>query len=186
MRWHRPARAREEAEALIGYARRVNDDELSVRRATRKDQATVLRFHHALYVEFRDEIAAPDIIPLFAYKNMEATLREDVEGLLSARSAAVFLAEQAGQAVGYISGHIEVDHRRVLCRRGVVEDWYVADAARGRGIGPRLLNTLIDWFRADGCELVESGTWAFNERARKAHAKAGFTEIEIKLRKRLR
>jgi GNAT superfamily N-acetyltransferase len=160
-------------------------DEVSLRRATRKDHATVLAFHRALYVEFRDQIAAPDIIPLFAYKDMEATLKDDVEGLLGARSAAVFLAERGGQALGYISGHIEVDHRRVLCRRGVVEDWYVAAEARGQGVGSRLLATLLDWFRADGCEVAESGTWAFNANARKAHAKAGFTEIEIKLRRRL-
>jgi GNAT superfamily N-acetyltransferase len=161
------------------------NDELSLRRATRRDQPTVLAFHHALYVEFRDQIAAPDIIPLFAYKDMEATLKDDVEGLLGARSAAVFLAQQGGRDVGYVSGHIEVDHRRVLCRRGVVEDWYVAAEARGRGVGSRLLTALLDWFRADGCEVAESGTWAFNENARKAHAKAGFTEIEIKLRRRL-
>lgn len=158
---------------------------MTVRRATNKDRPTILSFHHALYVQFRDQIAAPDVIPLFAYKDMQATLRDDVEGLLTARSAAVFLAEEAGHALGYISGHIEFDARRVLCRRGVVEDWYVAAEARGRGIGPRLLDTLLAWFRADGCELVESGTWAFNENARKAHAKAGFEEIEIKLRRRL-
>lgn len=145
----------------------------------------MLAFHHALYVEFRDQIAAPDIIPLFAYKDMDATLKDDVEGLLAARSAAVFLAERQGRALGYVSGHIEVDHRRALCRRGVVEDWYVAAHARGQGVGPRLLNALLDWFRADGCELAESGTWAFNHNARKAHAKAGFAEIEIKLRRRL-
>lgn len=161
------------------------NDEVSVRRATRKDQAAVLAFHHALYIEFRDQIAAPDVIPLFAYKNMEATLKDDVEGLLGARSAAVFLAEQGARPIGYISGHIEVDHRRVLCRRGVVEDWYVGAEARGQQVGSRLLQTLLDWFRADGCEVVESGTWAFNEGARKAHAKAGFHEIEIKLRRRL-
>jgi GNAT superfamily N-acetyltransferase len=159
--------------------------EVTVRRATRKDKATILSFHHALYVEFRDQIAAPDVIPLFAYKDMQATLRDDVEGLLTARSAAVFLAEENERALGYISGHIEFDARRVLCRRGVIEDWYVTAEARGRGIGPRLLDTLLAWFRADGCELVESGTWAFNEHARKAHARAGFQEIEIKLRRRL-
>jgi GNAT superfamily N-acetyltransferase len=159
--------------------------EVTVRRATRKDKAAILSFHHALYVEFRDQIAAPDVIPLFAYKDMQATLRDDVEGLLTARSAAVFLAEQDERALGYISGHIEFDARRVLCRRGVVEDWFVAAEARGRGVGPLLLDTLLAWFRADGCEVVESGTWAFNEKARKAHAKAGFQEIEIKLRRRL-
>jgi GNAT superfamily N-acetyltransferase len=159
--------------------------EVTLRRATRKDKPTILSFHHALYVEFRDQIAAPDVIPLFAYKDMAATLQDDVEGLLSARSAAVFLAEENERPLGYVSGHIEFDARRVLCRRGVVEDWFVLPEARGRGIGPTLLDTLIAWFRADGCELVESGTWAFNEKARRAHARAGFQEIEIKLRRKL-
>ena len=158
---------------------------MTVRRATRKDQKTVLRFHHALYIAFRDQIAAPDVIPLFAYRNMEDTLREDVEGLLLARSAAVFLAEREGKALGYITGHIEVDHRRVLSRRGIVEDWFVQESARGARVGSRLLETLLGWFREGGCELVESGTWAFNQAAREAHKKAGFIEIEVKMRRRL-
>ena len=157
----------------------------TLRRATRKDKATILRFHNALYVEFRDQIAAPDVVPLFAYKDMEATLRDDVEGLLNARSAAVFLAEENGTALGYISGHIEFDSRRVLCRRGVVEDWYVRTEERGHGVGRQLLEALTGWFRDEGCEMVESGTWAFNAPARRAHARAGFHEIEIKFRKRL-
>ena len=87
--------------------------------------------------------------------------------------------------MGYVSGHVEVDSRRVLSRRGVVEDWYVRAEERGRGTGTQLLDTLIAWFRDEGCEMVESGTWAFNAAARRAHAKAGFHEIEVKFRKRL-
>lgn len=159
--------------------------EVVLRRATRKDQAVVLRFHRELYIQFRDQVAAPEVVPLFAYKDMEGTLRDDVEGLLGARSARVLLAERDGQAVGYISGHLEVDTRRVLTRRGVIEDWYVDEGARGAGVGMQLMNELLDWFRSENCELAESGTWAFNAGARKAHAKAGFAEIEIKLRRRL-
>ena len=160
-------------------------DHVAIRRATRSDRAVVLAFHRELYIKFRDQITAPDVLPLFAYRDLDTTLREDVDGLLSARDAIVVLAELGEQVVGYVSGHVEVDPRRELSRKGVVEDWYVSPDARGRGVGRALLDNLIERFRGADCEVVESGTWAFNEGARKAHAKAGFTEIEVKFRKRL-
>jgi len=156
-----------------------------LRQATRKDQPVVLRFHRELYIQFRDQVAAPDVIPLFAYKDMDGTLRDDVDGLLGTRTARVLLAERDGRALGYISGHLELDSRRVLTRRGVIEDWFVDQDARGAGVGIALMNALLDWFRSENCEMAESGTWAFNDGARRAHAKAGFAEIEIKLRRRL-
>lgn len=156
-----------------------------IRGATKADHAAVLRFHRDLYVRHRDELARPDVLPLLAYRDLDATLRDDVEGLLSGRDTKVLLAERDGHPVGYVTGHIEVDPRRLLTRKGVVEDWFVAKSERGRGTGRLLLDTLVEGFRRDGCQVVESGTWAFNEGARKAHAKAGFIEIEVKFRKRL-
>jgi GNAT superfamily N-acetyltransferase len=156
-----------------------------LRRATRKDYATVLAFHRELYVRFRDQIAEPELVALFAYKDMDATLRDDVDGLLLGRGTRVLLAERDAKPVGYVSGHVEVDARRVLSRRGIVEDWFVLAEERGRGVGSQLLGALTQWFRDEGCQMVESGTWAFNAGARRAHEKAGFREIEIKFRKRL-
>lgn len=159
--------------------------DIVIRAATRADHARVLRFHRELYIGHRDELARPDIVPLLAYRDIEGTLRDDVSGLLEGRDTRVLLAERGGQVVGYVTGHVEVDTRRVLQRKGVVEDWFVVRAERGHGVGRLLLDTLVESFRLDGCELVESGTWAFNEGARKAHAAAGFIEIEVKFRKRL-
>ncbi len=158
---------------------------VAIRAATRADQAVVLRFHRELYIRYRDELARPDVIPLLAYRDIEGTLRDDVEGLLAGRDTKVLIAERELRAVGYVTGHIEVDPRRLLPRRGVIEDWFVLRGERGHGTGRLLLDTLIEAFRRDGCQVVESGTWAFNEGARKAHLKAGFTEIEVKFRKRL-
>jgi GNAT superfamily N-acetyltransferase len=159
--------------------------ETSIRRANQKDYATVLKFHQELYVRFRDQIAPAEALPLFAYRDLDTTLRDDVHGLLRARDTWVLLAERAGQAVGYVSGHLEVDARRLLVKRGVVEDWLVVEEARGHGVGKSLLAGLEAIFREQGCSVMESGTWAFNAGARKAHAAAGFTEIEVKMRKRL-
>lgn len=158
---------------------------VTIRSATRADHAIVLRFHRDLYIRHRDDLARPDVVPMLAYRDIEATLRDDVEGLLSGRGARVLIAEREGKAVGYVTGHIENDPRRVLSRRGMVEDWFVMKSERGQGTGKLLMDALIESFRGDGCEVVESGTWAFNEHARRAHIKAGFIEIEIKFRKRL-
>jgi L-amino acid N-acyltransferase YncA len=160
-------------------------DEVTIRSATRSDFATVLRFHRELYIRHRDDLARPDVVPLLAYRDIESTLRDDVEGLLTGHGTRVLLAEREGKTVGYITGHSEVDPRRVLSRRGMVEDWFVMKSERGRGTGKLLMDTLIESFRRDGCEVVESGTWAFNEHARRAHASAGFLEIEVKFRRRL-
>lgn len=157
----------------------------SIRPATPADYPTVLRFHRDLYIRHRDQIAEPGVIELLAYRDTERTLRDDVEGLLAGRDTRVLLAERDGEPVGYVTGHTEVDPRRVLPRKGVVEDWYVARSERGRGTGKALMDALITSFREAGCQVVESGTWAFNEGARKAHAKAGFIEIEVKFRQRL-
>jgi GNAT superfamily N-acetyltransferase len=157
----------------------------TIRPANPDDRQVVLRFHHELYINHRDEIAAPDTIPLFAYRDLDAALRDDVDALLHGRSTVVLLAERDGQPVGYVSGHVETDERRVLARKGVVEDWFVKKSERGHGTGKRLLDTLLKIFREDGCVVAESQTWAFNDHARAAHKLAGFTEIEVRMRRRL-
>jgi GNAT superfamily N-acetyltransferase len=158
---------------------------LSIRRATRADRAVVLNFHRALYVAFRDEIADPKVIPLFAYRDIEGALRDDVDALLYGDDTVVLIAERDGVAVGYISGHMEHDPRRVLTHKGVVEDWYVVQSERRQGTGMLLLDTLLEGFKEAGCDVAESATWGFNEGARAAHERAGFHEIEVRYRRRL-
>jgi GNAT superfamily N-acetyltransferase len=156
-----------------------------IRPATPRDRATVLRFHRDLYVRYRDQIVDAEAVVLFAYRDLEAALRDDVDALLHGRTTVVLLAEREGTAVGYVSGHVETDERRVLAKKGVVEDWYVDESERGQGTGKKLLDTLLEVFREHGCVVAESQTWAFNTHAREAHRRAGFTEIEVRMRRKL-
>jgi GNAT superfamily N-acetyltransferase len=160
--------------------------EVVIRRAQRSDLAEVLRFHHALYVAHRDAIMPPERGEFYAYRRFSEALRDDVDALLRSPRAIVLLAVRASDAVGYITGHHEDDdERRVLRRKGIVEDWYVTLDARGAGLGARLLEVFADEFRRVGCEVIESATWPFNDGARRAHEALGFHEIEIKYRRRL-
>ena len=153
------------------------------RQATLQDRDALVRLHRALYIEHRDRVVAPDIMPLLAYRDFEEVLERDVDGLLTARGKFALVAQVDDQVVGYITGHIEHEPQRVLRRRGVVEEWYVDKARRGTGLGRELFARLTEAFSKQGCEAIESKTWASNAEGRGAHEALGFEPIQIVYRK---
>lgn len=159
--------------------------ELRLRRAELGDRPLIEAFHRALYLEHRAAVMPAGMERLFAYRSFEAVLAEDVAAMLRDPSVVVLLALGDDSAVGYISGTIESDERRVIRRKGVVGDWYVDEAVRGTGIGRRLFETLEAIFLEAGCGLVEVATWPFNEGTRKALDRLGYSEIQITYRKEI-
>ena len=156
-----------------------------VREAGVADRETLLRFHQSLYQLHRDEVVPAEALPLIEYRDYAQVVEDDVKAILADRNSHILIAESEGVAVGYITGRTMVEPHRVLARRGVVEDWYVDRAHRGKGIGAALLRQIEERFRAVGCEVIESGTWSSNEGARRAHASLGFQETRVIYRKRL-
>ena len=145
----------------------------------------MLGFHRALYVDHTGTVMDPELAPFYAYKDLDEALSDDVDALLSNPRAAVLIAEVDGKPAGYVTGHFEEDERRVLPRKGVVQDWYVEESARGLGVGKMLMDLLEESFVEAGCGVIESTTFPFNTGARKAHEKLGFREVQIRYRKRI-
>ena len=160
-------------------------DAMTVRRANRSDRGTLLRFHEALYQQHRDEVLTPEEVSLIAYRDYDRVLQDDVSALLTDSNACVLLAETAGEPVGYITGRLLHEPRRVWPRRGVVEDWYVLPNYRGRRLGAKLLKAFEEELRKSGCDVLDSATWSANEGARRAHEALGFNEMRVVYRKRL-
>jgi ribosomal protein S18 acetylase RimI-like enzyme len=158
---------------------------IRVREADESDRDVLMSFHRGLYQSHRDDVVDEDDLPLIDYQDYERVLHDDLNALLKAQRAHVLVAESDGVAVGYITGRITVEHRRVLPCRGVVEDWYVVPESRGAGVGALLLEELEKRFAEAGCKVVESATWSGNEGARRAHDALGFREIRIMYRKRI-
>ena len=158
---------------------------IQVREAAEADHDILMGFHRALYQDHRDEVVSKQDLPLIEYRDYDRILRDDLETLLRDRTSHVLVAESQGVVVGYITGRTTVEARRVLSRRGVVEDWYVAPESRGAGTGSLLLREIEARFAAAGCEVIESATWSSNEGARRAHDALGFREIRVMYRKRI-
>jgi ribosomal protein S18 acetylase RimI-like enzyme len=159
---------------------------VQVREARAEDREVLLDLHERLYVGQRDRVVDRSDLPLIDYHDYEQVLADDLAALMADRSAVVLVAESGEGILGYITGRVRVESRRVLPRRGVVEDWYVAEQARGTGIGRALLLELERRLTSRGCDVIESATWAGNDEARKAHDALGFREIRVLYRKRSR
>jgi ribosomal protein S18 acetylase RimI-like enzyme len=158
---------------------------IRIREADEDDGELLLEFHERLYRSHRDAVVAPEDLPLIEYRDYPEILVDDLRALLRDRNAHLLLAESEGDAVGYITGRMDVEPRRVLPRRGVIEDWYVESHARGKGIGGMLLAALEKRFIEAGCQVIESATWAANLDARRTHEALGFREIRVIYRKRV-
>ncbi len=156
-----------------------------IRSAGPEDVSRILAFHLELYIEHRDLVLPERQLPIIGYRDYPSVLREDVSSLMRGGGAIVLLAEEGGEAVGYITGRIQNDARRTLMRRGVVEDWFVLPEGRGAGVGRLLMAELEARFHQAGCEVMESGTWSRNEGARAAHRELGFEEVRVTFAKRL-
>ena len=158
---------------------------VKIRRATRRDRSAVLALHRALYVDMRSSITSPELARLAAYRDLDAALAADVDALLTRPEMRVLLAERGSEVVGYATARVVRDENRVISTRGLVEDWLVVPHARGRGVGRMLMERLFEVLEADGCGMVESSTLASNEGARTAHARMGFVETDVRMRRAL-
>jgi len=158
---------------------------MNIRRATIRDRSAVLGLHRALYVDLHRKITPPVVARLAAYVDLDAALEADVDALLGQPDMRVLVGESGGRIIGYITARIVRDPRRVLSVRAFVEDWLVMEGARGHGLGRALMERLFDVLAQDGCEMVESSTLASNDGARAAHAKLGFVETDVRMRRAL-
>lgn len=114
---------------------------------------------------------AEDRIPLD-----EARVRRGIDRLLADPSlSALLFAEVDGECVGYLilgwCFSIEQGGRHVL-----VDELYLAPAARGRGLGGALLAAACDWARGHGAAVARLEVNRHNARARALYLRQGFRD----------
>jgi len=88
---------------------------------------------------------------------------------------AVFVADEAGRAAGYISCHLDPNGEG---RIGLVA---VGAAAQGKGIGRSLVERALEWFSGSGVRSVSVVTQGRNCHAQRLYQRCGFTTRSLGL-----
>lgn len=91
---------------------------------------------------------------------------------VAANPAGVFVAECDGQVMGYISTRIDRD-----AGKGRIPNLAVADDARNQGLGRRLIEHALDYFRAEGLAYAVIETMAQNPVGNHLYPACGFVEV---------
>ena len=107
------------------------------RAATESDLAAIMALLTGLY---KGDVG-PGIGPL-------------VQEYIGSENHRVLVAQEQGEPLGVLLGSYRLD-LDWECRAGLVDALVVSEAARGRGIGKRLVREFCGWARQRGCALVQ-------------------------------
>lgn len=84
----------------------------------------------------------------------------------------VFVAEEEGEVVGYITTRLDA-----FTGIGRIPNLAVDERYRGRGLGGELIRFAIDWMREQGMSLAKIETLVQNERGQALYPRFGFREV---------
>lgn len=113
---------------------------------------------HRIHAEKRPDIFRVDADPF---------PEEEFQSLLGCAGKIAFAAEQDGMLAGFCIMELKEASHPVLRKRtvAVVEDLYVEDAYRRRGIGRKLFEQAVSLARRRGAESMQLKVWSFNQSA---------------------
>jgi ribosomal protein S18 acetylase RimI-like enzyme len=103
-----------------------------------------------------------------------------LEELLDDPAHLVLVAEEDGRVVGYVNANFRSQLHH-LAPVGTIDELVVDEEFRGRRIGERLVEAVLEEGRRRGADVVEVTTHERRERARAFYRRCGFEATSIKL-----
>jgi GNAT superfamily N-acetyltransferase len=145
---------------------------------------------------------APEIIRLWVYlmnyhkrfgrkvyrykKNCVSLYRKYLMGRLHSRNAAVFIAELDGEIIGHVMTSIKkVPPVYLVDKEGYVDEIFVKEGQRGKGIAGLLLGAAEGWCMKKKLQKMSVGLNVKNTQALAAYKKFGFSDYHLSMRKQL-
>jgi len=95
-----------------------------------------------------------------------------IEEDVAANPAGVFVAEENGTILGYITTLLDYE-----AGKGRIPNLAVAADARSKGLGRQLIEHALDYFRREGMAYAMIETMAYNEVGNHLYPACGFIEV---------
>ena len=151
-------------------------EEINIRSAELRDIPALGRLLYEVHKVHSD--VRPDLFKAGARKYTD----EQLEEILQSGERPVFVAEQDGQVVGYafcIPKQFVGDRSMTDVRTLHIDDLCVDEAARGKHIGTKLYDFVLDFAKRQDYYNVTLNVWADNKAAVKFYEKIGLRVQKI-------
>lgn len=103
---------------------------------------------------------------------------EELRSFITIRTAKTWVAEENGEAVGFLVAHKTANKLTKWAEAHIVTV-DVIEQARRRGVGGALMDTAEDWARVQGCRAVSLETAEDNAAAQTFYRKRGYEKTDI-------
>ncbi len=153
--------------------------EIKIRKANIKDIDKVLEISKLL-LDFHNNFDTYYTI----YSKYEDH-KEYYTSQLKKKNTIYLLAEINKEIIGIASGYIISLPKTKAPKIGVLVSNFVKDKFRNQGIGKKLLDARIEWFKKNGVKFLEMNVDARNKKALNIFRKYGFKDYQIKLKKEI-
>jgi len=147
-----------------------------IRKATRKDIPSIINLVKQIVDYHRriDKYYGP---------LARVGLKEHIGKSIRGRKKRIVVAEKDEEIIGYFTGAVEKAPKYVSAEKiGVIFDAFVEKKYRNQGVGRKLLDELLDWFKKNKIKHVEVTVDARNKIGLKAWKDFGFFEYRLKMR----
>jgi GNAT superfamily N-acetyltransferase len=157
--------------------------DIRIRQATKDDVpalgrlgASLMRLHYAFDTQ---RFLAPSGNPEEGYGRFLGSQLRDVD-------ATVFVADRAGEVVGYVYAGLEpLSWKELRDAAGFIHDVVVAEPHRGGGVASALIEAASLWLKAKGAPRVMLWTAERNHAAQRLFEQAGFRRTMIEMTREL-
>jgi len=101
---------------------------------------------------------------------------------LKQKNTAFFIAEDKGNIIGYAGAEIKKNPSSIKHKkRGHMFNLYIKPKYRNKGVGKKLVNIILNWFKKNKISDLMIMTHSYNKRAYKIYNKFGFRDYIIEL-----
>jgi GNAT superfamily N-acetyltransferase len=129
--------------------------------------------------EAKDAEVVAELAAQLGYDRTAAQVREWLERLGARGGQTVFVAERAGEVVGWID--VSLEHRLQSETFGLIGGLVVREGLRGAGIGRRLCERAEQWIAEQGAKKVRVTSRSTREGAHRFYLRDGYQQVKVSM-----
>jgi ribosomal protein S18 acetylase RimI-like enzyme len=122
------------------------------------------------------------------YRKVLSAIKDKASKIFESRdeNILILIVESEGKSIGYALGRIYEEDQIAdngTGQIGLFDELYLDSEARGHGLGQKILDEMIKWFKSNDIRRIKLHAYSWNKKAKELYEKNGFKEYAVSYEK---